>query len=128
MLERSGAETMSLEISTILKLAMLAVDKYSLTSKQPGFITVQNGKKIKVRFEELSHALGDLLNKDLAIVRRCKDCENWSYAPKTKRGVCFPKEYSCTRKPEDFCSFDYVYRSKERRERDAAINRLTQKE
>ena len=119
---------MKLEISTILKLAMLAVDRYSLTSKQPGFITVQNGKKIKVRFEELSHALGDLLDKDLAIVHRCKDCENWSSAPRTKRGVCFPKNFSCSRKSDDFCSYDYVYRSKERRERDEAIRRITQKE
>ena len=119
---------MKLEMSTILKLAMLAVDKYSQTSNQPGFVTTQNGQKIKVRFEELSSALEGLMKKDLAVVHRCEDCENWSSAPGSKRGVCFPKEHSCSRKPKDFCSYNYRYRSAERRKVDEAIHKLTQKE
>ena len=116
-----------IEISTILKLAKLAVDKYAQTSTQPGFITTQNGKKIKVRFEELSEILEDLSTKDLVAVHRCKDCDNWSKSPKGKTGVCFPKDHSCSRGAYDFCSRNYVPRSKERRAIDEAVTKLSSK-
>jgi hypothetical protein len=125
MLERTEVEIM--EIKTILKLAKLAVERYSQTNTQPGFITTENDKKIKVKFSELADALGNLLEKDLVVVRRCKDCDNWTCAPKAKMGSCFPKDFSCGRSPMDFCSYHYVYRSQEMRDIDEAVNRLLSK-
>ena len=116
---------MRLEIPTILKLAKLAVDKYSQANTQPGFKTQQNGVELRVRFSELSAALEELSKKDLVEVRRCKDCDNWSKSFKGKAGACFPKDYTCSRNSSDFCSHNYVYRSKEKEERDDTINRLS---
>ena len=127
MLERVDAEV-KIEINTILKLAKLAVEKYSQTSSQPGFITTQNGQKIKVKFSELADALGELMEKDLAIVRRCKDCDNFNKAPHHKVGNCFPKSYDRQRRPEDFCSKEYITRSIEMRNIDEAVTKLLSKE
>lgn len=105
---------MRLEIATILKLAKLAVDKYSQSSTQPGFKTQQNGVEIKVRFSELSDALEELSQEDLVAVKRCKDCDNWHKSFKGRGGSCFPKEFSSTRQSQDFCSRNYVERKKDK--------------
>lgn len=126
-MERSGVEEMTLELSTILKLAKLSVDKYSQSSTQPGFVTTQNGQKIKVRFSELSAALEDLSKKDLEVVRRCKDCDNWHRPPKGKIGSCFPKDHTCGRNSDDYCSKHYTFRSAERRACDEAVAKLSSK-
>ena len=127
MLERSGVEEMTLELSTILKLAKLSVDKYSQSNTQPGFVTTQNGQKIKVRFSELSAALEDLSKKDLEVVRRCKDCDNWHKPPKGKIGSCFPKDRTCGRSSDDYCSKHYTFRSAERRAIDETVAKLSSK-
>ena len=119
---------MTLELSTILKLAKLSVDKYAQSSTQPGFVTTQNGQKIKVRFSELSQALEDLAGKDLEVVHRCKDCDNWTKSPKGKMGSCFPKDHTCGRHPADYCSKHYKFRSTERRACDEAVAKLLSKE
>lgn len=116
------------DIKITLKLAKIAVEKYSENTSSPGFVITQDGQKLKVKFTELIKALEELAEEDLVAVRRCRDCENWSSAPRAKKGVCFPKNYSCDRNPDDFCSHDYVCRSKERREIDGAVNRLLPKE
>ena len=126
-MERSGVETMTLELSTILKLAKLSVDKLAQSSTQPGFLTTQNGQKIKVRFSDLSAALEDLMGKDLEMVHRCKDCDNWHKPPKGKVGSCFPKEHTCGRGAQDYCSKHYTFRSAERRACDEAVARLSSK-
>ena len=128
MLERSGVETMRLELSTILKLAKLSVDKLAQSSTQPGFLTTQNGQKIKVRFSELSAALEDLATKDLEVVHRCKDCDNWHKPPKGKMGSCFPKDHTCGRSSKDYCSKHYTFRSAERRATDEIVAKLSSKE
>ena len=128
MLEGSGVETMTLELDTILKLAKLSVDKLAQSSTQPGFLTTQNGQKIKVRFSELSAALEDLSHKDLEVVRRCKDCDNWHKPPKGKMGSCFPKEHTCGRMAQDYCSKHYTFRSAERRACDETVAKLLSKE
>lgn len=119
---------MKLELSTILRLAKLSVDKYAQSSTQPGFVTTQNGQKIKVRFSDLSAALEDLAGKDLEVVHRCKDCDNWTKSPKGKLGSCFPKNHTCGRGPDDYCSKHYTFRSAERRATDEAVAKLLSKE
>lgn len=115
-----------IDISTVLKLAKLVVEKYAQQSTSPGFKTTQNGREIKVRFTELAEALKELSEKDLAIVRRCKDCDNFQKAPHAKTGYCFTKTYNKTRRPNDFCSGECVERSEESRRIDEAVNRLLQ--
>lgn len=119
---------MRLELPTILKLAKLSVDKLAQSSTQPGFLTTQNGQKIKVRFSELSAALEDLATKDLEVVHRCKDCDNWHKPPKGKVGSCFPKDHTCGRNSQDYCSKHYTFRSAERRATDEIVAKLSSKE
>lgn len=121
------AETKMIEIKTAIKLAKLVVEKYSQTSSQPGFIITQNGQKIKVRFTELVEALEELSEKDLAIVCRCKDCENFYKSPAKKSGNCFPPEYDRQRCGNDFCSKQYIERSEKRRNIDEAVRKLSSK-
>ena len=116
------------DIKTVLKLAKIAVEKYSENNSFSGFVIDQDGQKLKVKFPELIEALEELSEKDLAIVRRCRDCENFSKAPNAKEGHCFPKGSDFQRAARDFCSRHYIVRSPERRSVDEALNRLTQKE
>ena len=128
MLERFGDETMSLEITTILKLAKAVVEKYTQTNTQPGLVIEQKGQKLKVRFTELIDALEDLSKKDVAVIRRCKDCNNWGCAPNSKEGSCFPKDITYWRKGNDYCSKNYIPRSEEMRKTDESVNKLLSKE
>lgn len=116
-----------MDISTVLKLAKLAVDKYAQQSTSPGFKTTQNGREIKVSFKELSELLQELSEKDVVIVRRCKDCDNWYSAPGKRNGHCFSKTYDKQRAEQDFCSKEYIVRTPERRRIDEAVHRLSQK-
>lgn len=119
---------MKLDIDTVLKLAKLAAEKCALTSTQPGFVTEQRGRKIKVRFSDLAAALEDLAAKDLVAVHRCKDCNNWSKAPRADLGACFPKDHGCSRAGSDFCSRNYEPRSEGRRDVDERVARLLSEE
>lgn len=112
---------MKLEISTVIRLAKIVVDKYAQNSTQPGFIITENDQKIKVKFADISAALEELSKKDLAVVRRCKDCNNWHKTPFSKKGSCFPKDHDCGRKPDDYCSSQYIERSEEMRSIDERV-------
>lgn len=119
---------MKLKTSTVLRLAKTAVKSYAQSTTQPGFVTEQDGQKIRVTFKELYHELSILESQDIVAVHRCKDCDNFAAAPRAKTGSCFPKSHSCGKKPTDYCSCDFTPRSEEKRKVDEAVTKLLSKE
>lgn len=69
---------------------------------------IKLSKTDKISYKEMVEEINLLIkaekNEKLRIVNFCRECKNWSGTATSKRGCCFPKEYTSGRLNQDFCS------------------------
>lgn len=72
-----------------------------------GYKTTLSGKEYKGKYTEILAALEEVeatIHRTAKPPKPCKGCEAFQCAPNSKVGWCFPKDYTSTRKVDDFCS------------------------